>query len=86
MKHTDIPQDENDGQALAQWAQAFGFVATATAWPVPRRADGGRTVAKGKPMVPALTQLAREAGLSFQPLETTQAASTAGVCRWWWRC
>jgi hypothetical protein len=28
MKHTDIPQDDVlTGQALAQWAQAFGYVA-----------------------------------------------------------
>ena len=74
MKHTDIPQDDVlTGQALAQWAQAFGYVADQYRV----ACSPGALMASapwlcGKPMVPALTQLAREAGLSFQPLETTQ--------------
>jgi ATP-binding cassette subfamily C protein LapB len=70
-------------EALAQWAQAFGFVATRYRVACsPGALIAGAPWLKGKPMVPALTQLAREAGLSFQLLTATavdqQLASAGG--------
>jgi ATP-binding cassette subfamily C protein LapB len=74
MKQRDIPQGENmTDAALAQWAQAFGFIATRYRVACsPGALIAGAPWLKGKPMVPALTQLAREAGLSFQLLTADQ--------------
>ena len=76
MKQRDIPQGETmTDEALAQWAQAFGFVATRYRVACsPGALVAGAPWLKGKPMVPALTQLAREAGLSFQLLTADQQA------------
>ena len=65
MKQREIPQGENmTDEALAQWAQAFGFVATRYRVACsPGSLIAGAPWLKGKPMVPALTQLAREAEL-----------------------
>lgn len=70
MKQREIPQEETmTDEALAQWAQAFGFVATRYRVACsPGALIAGAPWLKGKPMVPALTQLAREAGLTFQLL------------------
>lgn len=70
MKQRDIPQGENmTDDALEQWAQAFGYVATRYRVACsPGALMAGAPWLKGKPMVPALTQLAREAGLSFELL------------------
>ncbi len=74
MKQRDIPQGENmTDEALEQWAQAFGYVATRYRVACsPGALMAGAPWLKGKPMVPALTQLAREAGLSFQLLTADQ--------------
>lgn len=76
MKQRDIPQGENmTDQALEQWAQAFGYVATRYRVACsPSSLVAGAPWLKGKPMVPALTQLAREAGLTFQLLTADQHA------------
>ena len=74
MKQREIPQEETmTDEALAQWAQAFGFVATRYRVACsPGALIAGAPWLKGKPMVPALTQLAREAGLTFQLLTVDQ--------------
>lgn len=74
MKERDMPQAEPmTDDALAQWAQAFGFIATRYRVACsPGALLAGAPWLKGKPMVPALTQLAREAGLSFQLLTASQ--------------
>ncbi len=74
MKQRDIPQGENmTDEALEQWAQAFGYVATRYRVACsPGSLVAGAPWLKGKPMVPALTQLAREAGLTFQLLTANQ--------------
>ena len=76
MKQRDIPQGENmTDEALEQWAQAFGYVATRYRVACsPGSLIAGAPWLKGKPMVPALTQLAREAGLTFQLLTADQHA------------
>ena len=76
MKQRDIPQGENmTDEALEQWAQAFGYVATRYRVACsPGSLVAGAPWLKGKPMVPALTQLAREAGLTFQLLTADQHA------------
>ena len=76
MKQREIPQGETmTDEALAQWAQAFGFVATRYRVACsPGALIAGAPWLKGKPMVPALTQLAREAGLSFQLLTDDRQA------------
>ena len=76
MKQREIPQGENmTDEALVQWAQAFGFVATRYRVACsPGALLAGAPWLKGKPMVPALTQLAREAGLSFQLLTADKAS------------
>lgn len=76
MKQREIPQGETmTDEALAQWAQAFGFVATRYRVACsPGALLAGAPWLKGKPMVPALTQLARDAGLSFQLLTGGQEA------------
>lgn len=76
MKQRDIPQGENmTDEALEQWAQAFGYVATRYRVACsPSSLIAGAPWLKGKPMVPALTQLAREAGLTFQLLTADQHA------------
>ena len=62
MKQRDIPQGENmTDEALEQWAQAFGYVATRYRVACsPGSLIAGAPWLKGKPMVPALTQLARD--------------------------
>lgn len=74
MKPTDIPQDESlSEESLEHWAQAFGYVASRYRVACsPGALVAGAPWLRGKPMVPALTQLAREAGLSFQLLTATQ--------------
>lgn len=87
MKERDMPQAEPmTDDATAQWAQAFGFIATRYRVACsPGALLAGAPWLKGKPMVPALTQLAREAGCRFSCLPPASSRSTAGVCRWWWR-
>lgn len=74
MKQTDNPQDESiPEETLEHWAQAFGYVASRYRVACsPGALVAGAPWLKGKPMVPALTQLAREAGLSFQLLTATE--------------
>ena len=76
MKHTDPTQNEPiTDQALAHWAQAFSHVADhyrVACSPGALVADAPWL--SGKPMINALTLLAREAGLSFQLLHSTQDA------------
>ena len=74
MKQTDNPQDESiHEETLEHWAQAFGYVASRYRVACsPGALVAGAPWLKGKPMVPALTQLAREAGLSFQLLTATE--------------
>ena len=76
MKHTDPTQNEPiSDQALAHWAQAFSHVADhyrVACSPGALVADAPWL--SGKPMINALTLLAREAGLSFQLLHSTQDA------------
>ena len=76
MKHTDPTQSEPiSDQALAHWAQAFSHVADhyrVACSPGALVADAPWL--SGKPMINALTLLAREAGLSFQLLHSTQDA------------
>jgi ATP-binding cassette subfamily C protein LapB len=83
MKQREIPQGENmTDEALVQWAQAFGFVATRYRVACsPGALLAGAPWLKGKPMVPALTQLAREAGCRFSCSQPIRRRSTAGVCR-----
>ena len=72
MKDTDIPNNEPipDGK-LEQWAQAFGYVADHYRVACsPGSLMAGAPWLRGKPMVTALTQLAREAGLSLQFLRS----------------
>ncbi|HIC2038920.1 type I secretion system permease/ATPase [Enterobacter soli] len=76
MKHIDPSQNEPvTDQALAHWAQAFSHVADhyrVACSPGALVADAPWL--SGKPMISALTLLAREAGLSFQLLHSTQDA------------
>lgn len=76
MKHADPTQNEPiTDQALAQWAQAFSHVADhyrVACSPGALVADAPWL--SGKSMINALTLLAREAGLSFQLLHSTQDA------------
>jgi len=76
MKHTDPSQNEPiTDQALAHWAQAFGHVADHYRVACsPGALVAGAPWFSGKPMITALTLLAREAGLSFQLLHSTQDA------------
>ena len=76
MKQRDISQGEPmTDEALAQWAQAFGYVATRYRVACsPGALMAGAPWLKGKQRVPALTQLAREAGLSFQLLTADRHA------------
>ena len=76
MKHIDPSQNEPiTDQSLAHWAQAFSHVADhyrVACSPGALVADAPWL--SGKPMISALTLLAREAGLSFQLLHSTQDA------------
>lgn len=76
MKHIDPSQNEPvTDQTLAHWAQAFSHVADhyrVACSPGALVADAPWL--SGKPMINALTLLAREAGLSFQLLHSTQDA------------
>lgn len=76
MKHIDPSQNEPiTDQSLAHWAQAFSHVADhyrVACSPGALVADAPWL--SGKPMINALTLLAREAGLSFQLLHSTQDA------------
>ena len=76
MKQDAIPQEESLTQeALEHWAQAFGYVATRYRV----ACSPGALVAsapwlQGKAKTPALTGLAREAGLTFRLLNNDQTA------------
>ncbi|MFX4312455.1 type I secretion system permease/ATPase, partial [Enterobacter sp. 63] len=76
MKHIDPSQNEPiTDQSLAHWAQAFSHVADhyrVACSPGALVADAPWL--SSKPMISALTLLAREAGLSFQLLHSTQDA------------
>ncbi len=74
MTQSDLPPgEEMTDDALAQWAQAFGYVATHYRVACsPGALQASAPWLKGKPMIPALTRLAREAGLSFQLLSGEQ--------------
>ena len=76
MKQDAIPQEESLTQdALEHWAQAFGYVATRYRV----ACSPGALVAsapwlQGKAKTPALTGLAREAGLTFRILDNDHSA------------
>jgi len=67
MKQDDILHEEPLTQeALEHWAQAFGYVATRYRVACsPGALVAGAPWLQGKSKTPALTGLAREAGLSF---------------------
>ena len=77
MKERDMPQAEPMTDDAAQWAQAFGFIATRYRVACsPGALLAGAPWLKGKPMVPALTQLAREAGCRFSCTASQQSINS----------
>ncbi|MEB6380103.1 type I secretion system permease/ATPase [Leclercia adecarboxylata] len=74
MTRDDILQEDALTQeALEHWAQAFGYVATRYRVACsPGALVAGAPWLQGKSKIPALTGLAREAGLSFQLLSNGQ--------------
>ena len=80
MTHADIPGDERiTAPALANWARAMSHIATHYRIACsPGALQASAPWFQDKPMPQALSQLARQAGLSFQPL----APSEQSLTRW----
>ena len=80
MTHATLPEDEAlSGPMLDRWALAIGDVAAHYRVSCsPGTIQANAPWFQGKPWLPALTQLARQSGLSFQPLTDPQAA----LSRW----
>lgn len=80
MSHADIPANEPiSAPALANWARAMNHIAAHYRIACsPGALQASAPWFKDKPMTQALTQLARQAGLSFQPLTPTEQS----LSRW----
>ncbi|EOD1045134.1 TPA: type I secretion system permease/ATPase [Citrobacter farmeri] len=78
MTHADIPGDERiTTPALANWARAMSHIAAHYRIACsPGALQASAPWFKDKPMPQALSQLARQAGLSFQPLAPTEQSLT----------